>query len=392
MPEAPVRAAVIGVQLYATQLELLERARADGTSGATRAEVLLHALKEHVDQHLQGEGTTFVSGLAFDDSLGASPPAYGPSRLSVTLEPITGKAIPVARGEVLRIEQVQGGQCVDFNAFNLHDYKEILDCGFTRSFQSFNPGRGDLIWTNAPRGRPMFAILGIAESCALDITGHRCNRISQELAWGLTDHSNCQDTLAEAIREFGLAPDDVHDSFNLWMNTAIDDTGRRRFQWNEGRPGDRVDLLALFDVLAVPALCGIGDMAGVNNFRFAPIDVEVLAASDDTRALTNRVEAKWGRLASQVRPETAQASQIRDERALSAEDGYEPRFLPPPATVVIDTELTDTELHMLDGLIETGLYGDTREEALRASFMRWCNENVALIPRARIVFDSETDG
>ena len=49
-------------------------------------------------------------------------------------------------------------QCVDFNAFNMKDYKETLDCGFTRSFQSFDPRRGEFIWTNAPRGRPMFAI------------------------------------------------------------------------------------------------------------------------------------------------------------------------------------------------------------------------------------------
>ena len=63
-----------------------------------------------------------------------------------------------------------GGTCVDFNAFNLHDYKEFLDCGFTRSFQSFDPRRGEFIWTNAPRGRPMFAILEIADGVSGDAT------------------------------------------------------------------------------------------------------------------------------------------------------------------------------------------------------------------------------
>jgi hypothetical protein len=69
------------------------------------------------------------------------------------------------RGEVLRIEQLVGGTCVGFNAFNLHDYKEFLGCGFTRSFQSFDPRRGECIWTNAPRGRPIFGILEIADTC-----------------------------------------------------------------------------------------------------------------------------------------------------------------------------------------------------------------------------------
>lgn len=42
--------------------------------------------------------------------------------LEHTLEPITGKAVPVCRGEIFRIEQLDGGTCVDFNAFDLHDY------------------------------------------------------------------------------------------------------------------------------------------------------------------------------------------------------------------------------------------------------------------------------
>ena len=44
----------------------------------------------------------------------------------------------------------------------------------------------------------MFSILEIADTCELDIVGHRCNRVFQELGWGMTTHANCQDTLAEA--------------------------------------------------------------------------------------------------------------------------------------------------------------------------------------------------
>ncbi|MEI9925293.1 MAG: DUF1989 domain-containing protein [Bradyrhizobium sp.] len=45
------------------------------------------------------------------------------------LEPGTGKAIELLKGQILRIEQVEGGQCADFNCFNLHDYKEFMHCG-----------------------------------------------------------------------------------------------------------------------------------------------------------------------------------------------------------------------------------------------------------------------
>ena len=36
---------------------------------------------------------------------------------TLLLEPGTGKAIELLAGQILRIEQVEGGQCVDFNAF-----------------------------------------------------------------------------------------------------------------------------------------------------------------------------------------------------------------------------------------------------------------------------------
>ena len=38
------------------------------------------------------------------------------------IEPGTGKALELLRGQFLRIEQIEGGQCLDFNCFNLHDY------------------------------------------------------------------------------------------------------------------------------------------------------------------------------------------------------------------------------------------------------------------------------
>src|SRR5262249_5412813 len=140
----------------------------------------------------------------------------------------------------------------------------------------------------------------IADTCELDIVGHRCNRVFQELGWELTTHANCQDSLAEAIREYRLTPDDVHDSFNLWMATTIDDSGRRKFKWNPAQKGDRIDLLAMFDVLAVAVICGLGDLVGINNYTVTPIKLEVYSASPDTERLVDSIEERWGRMETQV--------------------------------------------------------------------------------------------
>jgi uncharacterized protein len=377
---------MVAVPLYETQLEFLDRILAERGRGESRGELLRHALLEHVGQRLAGAAGPYVGGASRFDVLEVPPPAAGEARLRHRLEPITGKAIPVRRGETLCIEQVGGETCVDFNAFNLADYKEALDCGFTRSSQSFDPRRGELIWTNAPRGRPMFAILAMPSTCELDITGHRCNRIYQDLGWGLVDHPNCQDTLAEAIREYGLTPDDVHDSFNMWMATTVDEEGRRQFRWNPGRPGDRVELLAMFDVLAVPAICGSGELVGINNYKYEAVDVEVLAASAETEALADAVTARWGRRHSQVTSADLAAVPVRGERRLQRDEDYAPRFRPAPALSVAEVELDDGERALVGELIETGVYGRTEGEAIRAAFMRWCNANAILFQRPLISF------
>jgi uncharacterized protein len=376
----------VDVELYDTQVAFLDRMIDECVPGTERGEALRWALREHIKDRLDGAGA-YVGGRIRRDVLNTGMPEHGPSRYELTLEPITGKAVPVRRGEIFRIEQTQGGTCVDFNAFNLHDYKEFLDCGFTRSFQSFDPRRGEFIWTNAPRGRPMFAILEIADTCELDIVGHRCNRVFEEFGWGLADHANCQDTLAESIREYGLTPDDVHDSFNLWMATTIDDNGHRQFKWNPAKPGDRIDLLAMFDVLAVAVICGCGDLVGINNYTFTPVKLEVLEATPTTTALVDEVERRWGRMASQDTSEDIAGMPVHAARELERDTSYEPRFRPAPTTQSLKVELSEDDDDLLDGLLASGLYGKDRGEALRAAFMRWCNRHVTRVRRTYIDFE-----
>src|SRR5215469_16811689 len=79
---------------------------------------------------------------------------YGPLKADGVLQPVSGKALPVLRGEVLRIVQEEGEQCVDFNAFNLHDYKEYLGVSNTRSRNAFRVTKGDIIWSVSSRGPP----------------------------------------------------------------------------------------------------------------------------------------------------------------------------------------------------------------------------------------------
>lgn len=286
----------------------------------------------------------------------------GPKQVDITLEPVTGKALPVYKGQVLRIIQVEGEQCVDFNAFNLHDYKEHMSVGADRS-RGFRLRKGDIIWSIQSRNRPMYYILEMPGTCVTDTLGGRCNARMHPGYW---PHTNCMDTFAEAVGEYGLTPDDVHDSFNMWMNTEWDSTGRWWIAMNTGKAGDYVDLLALFDTLAVPIVCGSGDTSPTSNFWLKPIQVQVFEASDETLALVDKLWRKHGTYARS--PEDFRIKDIKVDRELKPIPGYQQKWINYPLQKrKIKVLLSQQEYDGLQVLKERGL-AKTDGETLRAAF------------------------
>ncbi len=304
---------------------------------------------------------------------------YGPKREDIILQPVSGKALPVHRGEVLRIIQLEGGQCVDFNAFNLHDYKEYMSTSNTRRAHGFRVKKGDLIWSVQSRDRPMFAILEMPDTCVTDLLGGRC-KASRHYSEGFSPdvygiHTNCQDTLSACIGEYGLTPDDVHDSFNIWMNTQWDSTGRTFTLYNTGRKGDSVDLLALFDTLSVPVTCGGADS---NNFFYKPIQIQVFSASEETEAMVEAHESKYG--PRQRTLEHFRIKEIRTERELRRDPDYVPEFLRfPMKTRRISVELTEQQYAALQEL-KKHLVGKEDGECLRTAFFLWYDRNRRKVP------------
>ena len=284
----------------------------------------------------------------------------------LVIEPGTGKALPLSRGHVLRIEQTAGRQCADFNCFNLHDYKEYLHTGRTRHMHGLHPTRGDFLWSAPPRERPMMAIL--EDTCGTnDALYPRCSAFLFEYHYGLAVHTNCHDIQAEAQREFGLTPDDVHDSLNFFMHTGVDANGRPFIADNRARPGDYVELLALIDVLAVPNVCG-ADVMATSNFELKPLRLVVSDAS----------EADWAGIPSMPRyrnqrtPADFKIKEIKADRALRRDPSYTPQFVNVPVAVSeVDIRLDADEREMLARLVATGRFGGTDGEVLRHVFFSW---------------------
>lgn len=287
---------------------------------------------------------------------------------TLMLQPGTGKAIELLAGQILRIEQVEGGQCVDFNAFNLHDYKEFMHCGRTRTVHGFNPTEGAFLWSQPPRER---ALLYILEDTVKrnDVLFPRCSAYLYESAYGFHDHTNCHDIQSEAQREYGLTPDDVHDSFNFFMNTEVGADGRATITRQSSRAGDHVDLLALTDVLAVPNVCG-ADIMRTSNFSLKPIRLTVFEATASDLASVPPTPV----LRSQRTPRDFRQPVIKADRELYRDPSYAPAFTNVPIRIEeLAVTLTEEEALLFDAARQP-LYGNDDGAALRDMLFTWWEE------------------
>ncbi len=284
------------------------------------------------------------------------------------LEPGTGKAIELRAGQILRIEQVVGGQCVDFNAFNLHDYKEFMHCGRTRTVHGFNPTEGTFLWSQPPRERALLYILKDTVK-RNDVLFPRCSAYLYESAYGFADHTNCHDIQAEAQREYGLTPDDVHDSFNFFMNTEVGQDGKATITRQSSQAGDHVDLLALTDVLAVPNVCG-ADVMRTSNFSLKPIRLTLFEATEADMASVPAVPV----LRSQRTPKDFRQPTIKADRELYRDPDYAPAFTNVPIrTEQLEIELSAEEAALFDAA-RLPLYGADDGAALRDMLFTWWEE------------------
>jgi len=284
------------------------------------------------------------------------------------MQPGSGKAIELLAGQILRIEQVEGLQCIDFNCFNQHDYKEFMHCGRTRTVHGFHPTKGSFLWSAPPRER---ALLYILEDTVgrNDVLFPRCSAYVYESAYGFDAHTNCHDIQAEAQREYGLTPDDVHDSFNLFMCTEVTLDGRATITRQESRAGDYVDLLALVDVLAVPNVCG-ADVMRTSNFALKPIRLTVFEATDAEIAATPKTPI----LKSQRTPIDFRNPTIKATRALVRDPNYVAEFVNFPLRVEdVAVALTADEYEMLER-VRLPVYGADSGAALRDILFTWWEE------------------
>lgn len=277
--------------------------------------------------------------------------------LELVLAPATGKAVPVRRGQVIRVEQLGHGQCVDVNVFVLADRRERFDAARTRMIHGVRPTVGATLWSG-PKGRRLLTI--VADTVGRnDLLFPACTRFEYATTAGCPDHTNCYDTLLEAGREFGIGPEDVHDPLNLWLDARVEADGTLSSRPVSARAGDAVELLAQLDVLVVLSVCG-DDLFGSSQFEIKPVRIAVADAPLELRA-------------AQLAPEPTDGDGDGPELVPSA--AFEPAWRTGRVRArEIEVELPDELAGTIEALVRSGRFGATPGEAVRAIFFHWWQE------------------
>ena len=187
------------------------------------------------------------------------------------LEPQTGTAFELRRGQHLTVIDLEGEQVADLIAFARDDHRERLSSG--RTFDYANTIRlttGHVLYSN--RSRPMFTIVG-DDVGRHDFLFTPCSPETFQIIYRHEGHHpSCLENLSRALAPHGIDSDAIPTTFNIFMNVEIEANGGLQILPPLSQAGDKVRLRAEMDLLVGLTACS-AELS--NNYRFKPIGYEI---------------------------------------------------------------------------------------------------------------------
>lgn len=192
------------------------------------------------------------------------------------LAPQTGTGFLVRAGQLLRITDPQGEQVSDLVSFARDDSREWLSSGRTIDYaNTIYLTTGHTLYSN--RSRPMWTIVE-------DTVGRHdflltpCSQETFTIIYGTTGHHpSCFENLARHLASFGITPDVIPTTFNVFMNVVVTSTGELQILPPKSVAGDYLLLRAEMDMIVGVTACS-AELS--NNGTLKPIDVELLEAPE----------------------------------------------------------------------------------------------------------------
>jgi len=192
----------------------------------------------------------------------------------IQIPPASARAIEATAGSYVTVIDLEGQQIGDFVALNATDFRERVSTCHTRSaLGRIYVREGDQLYSN--RRRPLFEIVEDRVGVH-DLTIAACDTYLYAQRHGLTDHPSCLDNLTNALAPFGIDAWQVPEPFNIFQNSKIDAEGNYHFETARSRPGDRLVLRALLDVVVAVSSCAY-DLSSINGARLTPLLLRISA-------------------------------------------------------------------------------------------------------------------
>ena len=188
------------------------------------------------------------------------------------IEPRTGTAFVLKKGQRLRITDIKGEQVSDFICFNLNDKAEYLSSGRTIDYaETIFLTKDNLFYSN--RSNVMFKMIE-------DTVGRHdflltpCSADTFRIIYGHPNpHRGCLGNLSDALGKYGISPDDIPICFNVFMNVSVNgDTGKINVSPPKSKAGDHILIEAQMDLIVGMTACS-AEMS--NNYSFKPIGYTV---------------------------------------------------------------------------------------------------------------------
>ena len=190
------------------------------------------------------------------------------------LEPQTGIGLTIKKGQLLKIIDPQGEQVSDLTAFALADIAEWLSSGRTIDYANrIYLTSGNILYSN--RSRPMFSIIE-------DTVGRHdflltpCSPETFQIIYGNHEyHPSCFENLYTNLAQFGITPDMIPTTLNVFMNVVVLETGELRIDPPPSKARDYIVFRAEMDLIIGVTACSAEKS---NNYSSKPIDVEICDA------------------------------------------------------------------------------------------------------------------
>jgi uncharacterized protein YcgI (DUF1989 family) len=185
------------------------------------------------------------------------------------LAPQTGTGFLVRQGQLLRITDPQGEQVSDLISFARDDSREWLSSGRTIDYaNTIYVTTGHVLYSN--RSRAMWTI--IEDSVGRhDFLLTPCSPETFTIIYRTTGHHpSCFENLATHLAPFGITPDAIPTTLNVFMNVVVTPSGELQILPPRSKAGDHLLLRAEMDMIVGVTACS-AELS--NNGRFKPIDV-----------------------------------------------------------------------------------------------------------------------